>query len=210
MKTLTMDRRALVLSSVLAFALAGCSNIIGPPDAPPIYLLKAQLPPAQPGPRVSWQLTVDQPDAPDALDTMRIALVQSNLQMDYYANSRWPDRLPDIVQGALIEGFDSSNRVSAARDSDGLKSDYVLATDVTDFQARYDVQDGIPTIVVRINARLIGSRSRIVIQSKAFRAEVPATANSVPAAVEAFDQALASVTSQIVEWTLTAPTPGKM
>src|ERR1700754_75783 len=124
MKTLTMDRRALVLSSVLAVALAGCSNIIGPPDAPPIYLLKAQLPPAQPGPRVAWQLTVDQPDAPDALDTMRIALVQSNMQMDYYANSRWPDRLPDLVQGALIEGFDSSNRVSAARDSDGLKSDY--------------------------------------------------------------------------------------
>ena len=210
MKKLFIDRRALLVSSASAVVLAGCSNLIGPPDASPIYLLRAQIPPAQAGQRLAWQLTVDQPDAPDALDNMRIAIVKSTLEMDYYANAQWPDRLPDLVQSAIMEGFDATNRISAGRNAEGLKSDYVLTTDITDFQARYDVPDGVPTIVVRINARLIGSRSRVVIQSKSFRIEVPATANSVPAAVDAFDQALATIVSQIVEWTLSAPPPARI
>jgi cholesterol transport system auxiliary component len=210
MKKLFIDRRALLVSSASALVLAGCSNIIGPPDASTIYLLKTQIPPAPAGQRLAWQLTVEQPDAPDALDSMRIAIVRSTLEMDYYANAQWPDRLPDLVQGALMEGFDATNRISAGRNSDGLRSDYVLTTDITDFQARYDVPDGVPTIVVRINARLVGSRSRAVLQSKSFRIEVPATANSVPAAVDAFDQALATVVSQIVDWTLTAPPPARI
>jgi len=207
MRKLFIDRRALLISSASSLVLAGCSDIIGPPQAPPIYLLKAHFPTSGTGPHVPWQLTVDLPDAPDALDSTRIALVQASQQMDYYANSQWPDRLPDLVQSALLEGFDNSNRISAARDVDGIKSEYVLATSISDFQARYDVPDGIPTIVVRIKARLIGSRSREVIQFKSFGVEVPATANTVAAAVDAFDQALASVAGQIVDWTLAAPDP---
>src|ERR1700760_278794 len=113
MKKFFIDRRALLVSSASAVVLAGCSNLIGPPDAFPIYMLRAHIPPAPAGQRLAWQLTVDQPNAPDALDRSRIAIVKSTLEMDYYANAQWQDRLPDLVQSAIMEGFDATNRISA-------------------------------------------------------------------------------------------------
>jgi cholesterol transport system auxiliary component len=145
---------------------------------------------------------------PDSLDTDRIALVQPTSQMDYYANANWQDRLPMLVQGALLEAFEKSGRIDAVgRDTDGIKSDYLLLTDVRDFQARYDVADGAPTAVVNITAKLIAVRSRAIVDTCPAHAEVAASQNSVAAVAQAFNQALGSVLSQIVDWALRVPPP---
>jgi hypothetical protein len=115
-----IGRRALLVSSASAFVLSACSNIIGPPNSAPLYLLDPRNPPAQGGTPVRWQLTVVLPLASDSLDTMRIMLVQPSGQMDYYANSNWQDRLPFLIQGSLVEAFEESGRLPAVgRDSAG-------------------------------------------------------------------------------------------
>ena len=50
-------------------------GIIGPPASSPIYVLRPDYAAAAAGPAVRWQLTVELPQAPDALDTMRILLL---------------------------------------------------------------------------------------------------------------------------------------
>jgi cholesterol transport system auxiliary component len=209
-RSFLLDRRALLVTGLSSVALSACGGIIGPPEPSPLYMLKAQSAPAGGGPRVPWQMSNVLPDAPDSLDTARIALVQPNGQFDYYASSSWQDRLPFLVQSALIDAFESSGRIaSVGRDTDGLKSDYLLLTDIHDFQARYDVADGVPTAVVKLSVKLIAARTRTIAQSAPMGKEVAASQNSVPAVVDAFNQALGATMAQTVTWALNAPMPVK-
>jgi cholesterol transport system auxiliary component len=206
----SIGRRTLLVSSASALVLSACSNIIGPPDSAPLYLLDPRNPPATSGPSIRWQLTVVLPLASDSLDTMRIMLVQPNGQMDYYANANWQDRLPFLVQGSLVEAFEESGRLPAVgRDSEGLKSDYLLVTDIRDFQARYDAADTAPVAVVRIVAKVVASRTRTIVLTVDARNETPATQNSVAGVVAAFNQALSAVQTKIVDAVLKAPPPAQ-
>jgi cholesterol transport system auxiliary component len=173
-------------------------------------MLKAAALPAGGGPRVPWQMSITLPDAPDSLDTSRIALVQPTNQMDYYAASSWQDRLPFLVQRALIDAFEASGRIAAVgRDTDGLKSDYLLLTDIHDFQARYDTEDAPPVAVVQLSVKLIAARSRTIALAKTVGKEVQASQNNVPAVVAAFNQALTDTMAQTVAWAMDAPMPMK-
>ena len=209
-RSFSIGRRALLASSASAFVLSACSNIIGPPGSAPLYLLDPHNPPAKSGPPVHWQLTVVLPLASDSLDTMRIMLVQPNGQMDYYANANWQDRLPFLVQGSLVEAFEESGRMPAVgRDTEGLKSDYLLVTDIRDFQARYDVADAAPIAVVRVVAKVIAARTRTIVLTVDAHNETQATQNSVAGVVAAFNLALSAVQTQIVDGVLKAPAPNQ-
>ena len=198
MSNFSSGRRALLVAGLASTALAACSGIVGPPEAPPLYMLKPSLPPASGGGRVPWQMSIVLTEAPDSLDTNRIVLVHETMQMDFYANASWQDRVPFLVQSALIEAFEASGRIPAVgRDTDGLKSDYLLETDIRDFQARYDAADTPPTVVIRIAAKLIAVRGRTIAQSATATAEVSAQQNNVPSVVEAFNQAMAQALKQI-------------
>ena len=209
MSKLLLDRRAFIVAGASTTLLAACGgNLIGPPDASPLYMLRPKIPPTTTGVPVNWQISIILPEAPQSLDSDRIALVQPNGQMDYYANAAWQDRVPFLVQTALIEAFEANTRIRAVgRDTDGLRSDYFLQTDIRDFQARYDVPDGIPTAVVRFSVKLIQARGRVITQIMIAHSEVAATANSVPAVAAAFNQALSDALGQVVGWALDAPKP---
>jgi len=204
----SMDRRAVLASGASAFVLSACSNLIGPPEAAPLYVLDPDNPPASSAPQIHWQLTVVLPETPDSLDTSRISLLLAGGQMDYFADANWQDRLPLLVQGSLVEAFEASGRMTAVgRETEGLKSDYLLVTDIRAFQARYVVADTPPKAEVRIVAKLVSARTRTIVQSIDAQSSIQAVQNSIPSVVAAMNQALASVQTQIVEWAFRAPLP---
>lgn len=205
-----LDRRVfLIAGSSLALAACGSlDKLVGPPDAPQIYALRPATPPAQPGEKVLWALAIQKPDASNNLDSQRIALARGNTQLDYYANATWPDRLPDMVQTALLAGFEASGRIDAvARDEDALHSDYELSTDLRDFEARYATSEGAPSVAVTIIAHMAETRSRKMIANLTVTLTEPASANSVDAVVQALDSALAKAIAQITQWALALPPP---
>ncbi len=207
-RSFSIGRRTLLVSGASAFVLSACSNIIGPPEAAPLYVLKPASPAVKNGPPAHWQLTVVLPESSDSLDTTRIMLLQPGGQMDYYANANWQDRLPFVVQGTLVEAFEASGRMPAVgRDTEGLKSDFLLVADIRDFQARYDVPDTAPVAMVRIVAKVVAARTRTIVMSIDAHSEIQAGQNSVPSVVAAFNQALSTVQAQIVEAALNAPPP---
>jgi len=61
MSNFSIDRRAVLAAGVSTFVLGACSNIIGPPNASPLYMLKPAYAAAPSGPAVRWQLTVELP-----------------------------------------------------------------------------------------------------------------------------------------------------
>lgn len=200
--------RRLLLAGVSGLALAGCGDLIGPTEAPRLYVLKPALPRASQGAKADWALSIALPDATAGLDSQRIAIMRPPAGMDYYANAAWPDRLSVLVQNSLLQAFEDCGRIDAvAPDSDGTHADYILATDLRDFEARYDQPDGVPVAVVRIGARLVGAVKRNIAGRFEAAEEVPATQNSVEAAVAALDEALARALVKIVAWALDMPKP---
>jgi ABC-type uncharacterized transport system auxiliary subunit len=146
-----MIQRRFFLVGASALALSGCGkDLIGPPEASPIYVVKPQFPAAPGGgAKVPWALSILHPEMTGALDSERIALFQADGSMDYYAKATYPDRLSPIVQHALLDGFEASGRIDAvAREEAALHADYDLAIDVKDFAAHYNAPDGVPSVTV--------------------------------------------------------------
>lgn len=209
-QTIILPRRALLLGGA-AFALAGCSDLIGPGSSP-VQLYKLNPPGGAPatGPKVSWQLAVAVPSATDYLDRARIALMQADGSVDYYAGAQWTDHLPILVQEAMIEAFENSGRIDGvSADGAGFHADYILQADLRDFQARYDQPDGIPTAVVRLEAKMAPMHGGSIMANLKAAHQVQATQNSVGAVVQAMDAALGQALSEIVNWTLSQPAPMK-
>ena len=208
---LHLDRR-LVLIAGSSLALTACGSLdklIGPPDAPQIYALRPTVPATQSsGAKVGWALVIQKPAAAGNLDSARIALARNSMQLDYYAKAAWPDRLPDLVQTALLAGFEASGRIDAvSRDEDALQSDYQLSTELRDFEARYATPDGAPNVAVTIIAHMSDTKSRKILANFSVNLTEPASANSVDAVVQALNVALAKAVDQIVQWALALPPP---
>jgi cholesterol transport system auxiliary component len=203
-----MIPRRLFLIGAASLTLPACSSdLLGPPEAGPIYPLRPAFPAPAAGEKVNWALSVLRPDVPGGLDTDRIALLQPDGTMDYYAKATYPDRLSAMIQRTVIEGFESSGRVTAiARAQEALHADYNLLIEVKDFQAVYKSQDGAPEAVVAMSAKLSTAHGRRIIGSLAVNKSANAPVNSTGAATQALSQALGQAITDIVAWTLaTAP-----
>jgi cholesterol transport system auxiliary component len=200
-------RRLILFLAAAAFTLGGCSNLIGPSGPPPqIYRLEPVLPQANGGSSASWQLSVARPDTTQTLDSERIALTRGPA-MDYFADSQWNDTVPRLVQSLLVEAFEKSGRLAAvAPESSGLHADYLLVTEIRDFEARYAGATGAPDAIVDVEAKLLDPRGKVVMSLDA-RQTAPAAQNTIPAIITAFDQASGTALAQIVTWALQAPPP---
>jgi cholesterol transport system auxiliary component len=200
---LPLSRRGLLVGGALALLLSGCSGLIGPSGPPPqIYVLEPDLHGLSDVPEVSWQLAVGTPDASESLDATRIALHRGAV-MDYFADARWTDAVPLLIQAKLIEAFEKGGKIRAvAATSDAVRADYVLESTLRDFQANYDSPNGTPKIVVDIVVRVVNAGRSDIVATHDFHQEAPAARNDIPSVVAAFNLASGAVLEEIASWTL--------
>jgi cholesterol transport system auxiliary component len=202
--TARLSRR--FVPSVLILTLAGCSGLLGGGEPAHLYRLtpKSTYPPNLP--HRSVQLLINEPLAPAGLDKSRIALTRSPVSIDYFADSEWTDRAPLLVQTAILQSFENSRAITAiARESVGLRADFILDPEIRHFEAVYDSANGPPEIWIAINLRLVNPSTRDVVAQTLFERRERASANDVPSIVLAFDEALGGVVKEIVVWTVTNP-----
>ncbi len=203
------SRRGLLLAGAAALALTACGTLPGPGTTPQLYVLHPRLGAIADAPEAKWQLVVAVPEAPENLDSDRIALSQTALTMNYYADCAWTDRAPALIQGLLVEAFEKSGKMPAVgRDTEGLRADYLLQSDLRAFEARYDAPDAAPTVVVHLAVRLVNTEESQIVARLDSEHSVQAVANTVPAAVDAFNEALGAALEEIVGWVLRLPAPG--
>lgn len=187
---------------MLTLALGGCSTLTAKP--PSLYVLQPKTTYDTNLPTVGYQLVVTVPDAPQSLDTQRIALARSPTTIDYFASSSWTDRAPVMVQDLMVESFENTKKiVSVGRDTSGLRADYVLLTDLRDFEARYyEGTDKPPQVRVRITAKLIKMPEREIIGGLDAVKVSDAEKNDIDSIVAAFGEATGNAMKMIVQWTL--------
>jgi cholesterol transport system auxiliary component len=207
----------LALGTVLALA-TGCDlNLPGTGDPGQLYVLTPKSTYPDNLPEVDWQLLVAQRTSSAGLNTPRIAVAYSQIELDYFARSNWTDTAPEMVLRLLVESFENSGKIIAVgRDAVGLRSNILLTTELREFQAEYDRKPGAgqpqgeatgsgeaPRARVRIAAKLVKMPRRVIVASQTFEYIVPAETNSMQAIIKAFDEALGKTLKRVVIWTLT-------
>lgn len=184
--------------------LAGCGLVPDVSQPLTLYTLKPKLTP-QNLPRVGWQLVVAEPAAERDIDTTRIALTRTPNVIEYFAGGNWSDTAPNLVQAKLIEAFEATNAILAVgRDAAGLKPDYILQSDLRDFQAEYQ-GGGAPNAHVRLISKLVQMPDRRIVRTVAAEASTPASGKELSAVVSAFEVALGQVLDKTVTAILTNP-----
>jgi len=215
MPILPTRRQALIGlgGGLSALGLAGCGlQLPGSGDPPRIFTLTPKSTFASDIPSVDWQLLVELPNAPTGINSSRIAVQRTALELDYFARASWTDNMPRMVQVLLIESFENSGRIiSVGRQAATLRADYVLKTDIREFQADYAQNalgaDGNPTdqpprIQLRMNFKLVQMPDRRIVASKTFDHVMQASGPELIDIIKGFDDSLGVVLRRVVEWTL--------
>lgn len=203
------ERRQLLagIGAGAALALGGCDTsklLPGQRQDPNFYRLTPKSTFSPDLPTVGWQLVVDPPVANAGLSQLRIALMRNPVQVEYYARANWTDRAPDMLQTLIIESFDNSDRIVAVgRELIGLRADFLLKTELREFQAEYFHENPMPHAHVAFTARLVAMPRRDIVGNQSFEALVAAETDAIDDIVVAFDTALGSVLKRLVGWTLT-------
>jgi cholesterol transport system auxiliary component len=194
------------LAGAMAVLFPGCASLLGLPPSPHLYRVTPKSTYPANLPHMPTQILVDVPIAPAGLDASRIALSRSPISIDYFADSEWTERVPLLVQTALLESFENSGAIAAIdRESIGLRADFILKTEIRHFEALYDSPNAAPEVWVAIIARLVNPSGRDIVAHASFERRERAAANDMGHVVLSFDNALGAVMGDIVVWTVRNP-----
>jgi cholesterol transport system auxiliary component len=183
--------------------LATLSSATAPTD---LYLLtpKSTFDPGLP--RVRQQIVVPEPTATAAVSNDRITVQPTPLEVRFLPGARWVDRAPLIIQSLLIESFENSGKVDAVgRSAVGLRADYIIVTDVREFQARIadpSKPDAPLETYVRLNIKIVNEAADRIIASRSFENLQTSASDEARDIVAAFDLALGKVLKSAVEWSV--------
>lgn len=201
--------KSLLTGFGLMALLSGCAgltsitNATAPTD---LYLLtpKSTFDPSLP--RVRQQIVVTEPTATAAVSNDRITIQPTPLEVRFLPGARWVDRAPIIIQSLLIESFENSGKVdSVGRSAIGLRADYLVVTDVREFQARLPQDSESDTRLeahVRLNIKIVNADLDRIIASRSFEKYRSSESDAAPDIVFAFDGALGSAMRDAVEWSV--------
>jgi cholesterol transport system auxiliary component len=199
---LPLSRRSLLVSASGVVPLAGCSVL---PAAPVAQIYRLSPPADDPANQraLRKRLVVDIPTASESLDTDRIALTRNRTRFDYYADSLWTDRAPLLLQGQLVDAFQNAGTIAeVGRNARTVTPDYVLQTEIRDFQASYAAPgEQPPAVVVTLALGLVRMPDRQVAGQTVITETSPASRNSLDSVVEAFDVAVGKILARSVAWT---------
>ncbi len=177
--------------------LSGCS-LFGNDEPLPLYTLKSK--PFEPSLALSVPLAIEVPLSEASLNTSRIALTPSPYQRNYLADGAWPDRLPKIFQEVLLEGLSQRwGETYVNRMSVGLKTKYVLQSEIQDFSA-YDVDINAPKVYLKVSFKLIDFQGRQVLAAQTFCETIQACSPTMQGIVSAFNQAVHGLLEKMVPW----------
>jgi cholesterol transport system auxiliary component len=154
-------------------------------------------------PSAKWALLIGRPLTSEALDTSNIAVRPVPGALQSYADAQWADATPEMLQTALVQGFEDSGKIdSIGRQGTGLHGDFSLLLELRHFESVYTDPAQPPSVQIEVQAKLIASASGRVVAAKTFRVSAPARDKEVPQVVAAFQAAMTDTVDQLVGWTL--------
>lgn len=143
------------------------------------------------GPALSMTLS-----AVPGLDTDRIQALGSNAELNRYANSRWPDHLPEVLTSVIQRSLVSSGRFSAVKLASGANDGgWHLQLEVEKFYGLQNAAGETTRVVVEISGSIECNDHGELFS---LTDSVTVSAERLSAVVAAHQQGLDNVTQQLV------------
>jgi len=190
-----------------AFLATGCVSGAFDSDIPQrgVYVITAQAPTPSEAAPLAVDLIVARPSARPGLDTDRIAVLNADRRLDYYAGGRWGAEADIVVQDLLVESLRNTGRLRTVQgDVSAFSADYVLQSELNDFQAEYSAGSGDPVVRVTLECTLGRVKDRRSLAVFTATATAPAANNTLGAVVAAFESAYRQAATTAVNETFTA------
>jgi cholesterol transport system auxiliary component len=196
-------RTILLLAFPALSLVAGCSVLTGGSKDPvTIYAPDVRVAPDPSWPQVTWQLAIAKPSAARVVDSPRIAVRPTPGELQVYSGVSWAQPATDMLEDTLVRAFEDCGRIrGVARLGTGIRADYKLLLDLRRFESDY-AGHAVPSATIELNAKLLYTPDQRVVASRTFLAAQPAASTAEAQVADAFGQALAQVTGQVVGWTL--------
>ena len=193
MKTLT--RTLLILTALI---LSACS--LGGKTVP-LTIIEPQLDPIESAglTPVDWAIEVPRPITDQTRDSDRLIVRRDGGRLQVYPGVSWVDSLPDMVQTLLVQAFTDSDTVTSAARS-GIRARFALATELRRFELVDD--DDNPYVELVITARLIDREDADGSMTRSFSATAAPDSTALPSVIDAFEDALTELMSELIAWTV--------
>ena len=191
------EKLKAVAAIVAVLLLSACSVL---PEREPVELF--QLPTSSISSNASGAIAgglhLLTPDSSDTLGGTRLLILENN-SFQAWPASRWAAPIPQLWRDWLLDAFWRDGRFSG------------LSTDNTVLQAERSINGmlralhteniaGRTSAVIRFDAQLIDSASRVIIASQRFEAREPLNSNSAQAAVAALGIAADRLARELIDW----------
>ncbi len=135
-------------------------------------------------------LRVAHPLTGPGLDSSHIMLIQADHRMNFFAGSRWPAPVADVIEALAVETLRGSGDWSSVEDSTSpFPSDYLLQVAVRRFEADYTAGGTVPEVHVTLDCILGRREGRDVLATFVASGAALASANRLSEVVSAFEQA---------------------
>jgi cholesterol transport system auxiliary component len=175
--------RIACIAAVAALA-AGCFGGLGE-QVPPPLIYRVDAPSLAAGAALPVDLNIVVAGAAPGLDGSGIAGRWPGQRLDHLAGARWADRLPVLVESALVEAFQDSGRLRSVQGSLGrFRASHTLVLEVRRFEADYTA-GGLPVAQVSLAVTLGRASDRRVLAAFTASASESAAGNRQTAVVEA-------------------------
>lgn len=196
--TTNLGRRTFLSVSAIGLtsALAGCVGLGA--TAPVTYDLTPGSPQAV-SRRSNRIIVVREPSTIATYDSQRIVVRQPGGVLSYLEDSQWSDRLPLLIQTRTLQAFRDAGITNIGRPTDPVALDVILSTDIRAFEL--DTSSGTALARVTLSIQLVNDRSRTVMASQQFSAELPTPSLNQATVVASLNSALDATLQQIVAWT---------
>ena len=201
---MTLIRRVLpVLAAVM---LSGCAAITSLSEsATPLQAYELRAPSEVPEVQGSLRrdLVIETPTAGGALDIDRILIRPDPFQVAYLPGVRWTDTAPVMLQSLMLRSFADTNALRyVGRRPIGGTADYLLVSELTDFQAELGPDGDAVKTRVRLTARLVRESDASILGSRTIQITAPAASTEPAAVVAGFNEATSAALQDLTVWAL--------
>lgn len=190
------SRRTSVALSLAALSLATVLTGCGGGSAPLTFDLAALPGNARSG-LSARALTVVEPVGLQPLEADRLIVREPGGSLSFLGGGQWADRLPRLIQTRIIQSLENSGRLgSVTRPGDKVTSDYLLVSEIREF----DIASSTREAVVDMSAKIVADGSGKVVAARVFKARVPIPTVDAQNAAIGLDAALGQVLVDLVRW----------
>lgn len=197
-----MKRIAAALVPLL-IGSGGCSGgLLGADGDPPaLYRLEAPAASAPVPARLPLALAVAVPRAAKSLDTDRVVVVQPGNRFDHYAEIRWAEPAPAMLQALLVRTLQAGGRFDTVVAAPSrVPTDLLLDVELRRFEASYPAPGAAPVVRVELQLTLVDNQRAQRRASLLATAEAAAAADRRAEVMEAFERATAQALDQAAAW----------